>query len=292
MAFKTINFDLFKLKLPADSPVKFKDLFESLSVNYIPMSKDSKTILRTIDFIDKGDWILGAIDNIQMTDLPNQTDVKTQETNPLNIPDTSGLSFPTCFLYDKELDMVAFESGKNKLTFNNFCAYFEYIHNIKEIQTEIVLDPVDYAKLANINYISKFSVKIVKLQTGTVFHSKKKAVSNIIKAADDTDNSVLDLTLSSGLSRKSLKVSTIKNYITSLLSFKDSEEVTKIEINGREENEEHGTVLNFIENKVRFAIDVERKRNESENSIFEKLALLQTAYLKRRHDLLKSYKEK
>lgn len=69
-----------------------------------------------------------------------------------------------------------------------------------------------------------------------------------------------------------------------------TDEVTKLEITGRVSEESDIETINFVANRVRLQIEVERKRFNQSFATSEKYKLIEEEYLRIRKDLIKVYK--
>lgn len=84
----------------------------------------------------------------------------------------------------------------------------------------------------------------------------------------------------------------IKQKVRDLLKFKQTDEVQKLTITGRENDDKPSHVIDFIANRVKIFIKVEQHRFASSIVLKEKYELIQAQYLKIRKDLLREYKKK
>ena len=89
-----------------------------------------------------------------------------------------------------------------------------------------------------------------------------------------------------------LQSNKIKQIVRDLLQFKETEEVEHLEITGRESEDEVSKIIDFIANRVRIPIKIERKRFSTNFAIKEKYNLIEEGYRKVQPDLRKAYKLK
>lgn len=295
MALKTINFDVFKLTATNDQQdiVPFEKILLKKLSNYQTLGKSTGPILLIGDITKNGKFLFGTLAHNQMNDLPPALDSATGETSELPIKDTQGLAYYTSFLFDPELQMIAYESKQNGVSLKSYLEFFEMNYSLPPIESEIVIDPIEIQRLNKMGVIKKFYVKIAKVENGAIFNTNKSSFKQIIDSADGTNTNLLEYTITSGRSRDgSLSLNKIKQMAKDLLKYKDTEEVEKMIITGKETEEDTANAIDFIANKVRISIKVERKRFSTTFALKEKYDLLTEEYKKVHPHLLKAYKLK
>ncbi|TKK65422.1 hypothetical protein FC093_20135 [Ilyomonas limi] len=297
MAYKKINFDVFKLSAynSVDDIIGFETVLLNVLSSYRPIHKNTGPISLSDAVKQHGKFIVGTLAHTQMNDLPNYRNTQTGETGQLPLNDEQGLDYNTSFLFDKELQMLALESKKNGVSLQLFCNFFQHNYDLNKLETEIVIDPIEMQKLQRMSVVKKFKVKIAKVANGEIFSDggKRQSFGQIIDSADGTNTDTLEYVLTaSRLKSDSLNVNKIKQFIRELLIFRDTEEVTKLELTGKEDEDAASYPINFIGSRVRFQIEVERKRFSESFALQEKYSLLKESYNKIRPNLLKAYKYK
>jgi len=151
---------------------------------------------------------------------------------------------------------------------------------------------LEIKRLNSMTIIRKFTVKIAKLQYGTIFSSPKSSIQKIIKAADNTNNSTIEYSITSPrLKNSSLTLGIIRQTVRDLLRFKDTEEVQKLEVTGKMGEDDANDIINFITNKYRITIEVERKRHSQSFALKEKYEAMENEYKAIRPELYKAYKK-
>lgn len=296
MALKTLNFDIYKLKIVNENNdlIRFETILLNKLPNYKSLNKSSGPILIIGEIFKDGKFIYGTFAHNQMNELPPTLDTATGETSQLPIKDTQGLAYYTSFLFDPELQMIAFESNLNGVSLNSFCEFIEYNYSLSNpIESEIVIDPIEIQKLNKMGVIKKFQVKITKVENGEIFNSKKSSFKQIIDSADGTNTNTIEYTLSSGRAKNnSLSLNKLKQIVKDLMKYKETEEVEKLIITGRETEESSLDLIDFVSNKVRISFKVERKRFSTNFAIIEKYNLLTQEFQKVHVHLLKAFKHK
>lgn len=295
MAIKIINFDLYKLKVKnfeGDS-VQFENiLLDKLELyKSIHVGTDQVSIIDTIK--KEGKFIFGTLAHTQLSDLPPTLDITTGEPGEIPLKESQGLAYYTSFLFDPELQMIAYESKKNGVTLNSFLGFFQLNYNLNPIESEIVIDPIELERLNRMGLIKKFQVKIAKVVNGSIFNSNKSSFKQIINSADDTNTNVLEYTLTADRGNgNGLSINKIKQIVKDLLAYKETDEVEKLIITGKETDESATDVIDFIANRVRISIKVERKRLSSDFALSDKYFYVTEQYLKIQPHLLVAYKMK
>lgn len=295
MPLKTLNFDAFKLKVTNDQQdlIPFETILLDKRSAYRVLVKSSGPISVIADISRNGKFIYGTLAHNQMNDLPPFLDTTTGETGELPLTDTQGLAHYTSFLFDPELQFVIYESKQNGVSLKSFLEFFELNYSLPAIESEIVIDPIEIQRLNKMSVIKKFYVKIAKIENGEIFNSKKTSFKQIIESADGTNTNALEYTITSGRGRDgSLTLNKVKQMAKDLLKFKETEEVEKMVISGKETEEAPTDTIDFIANRVRIPIKVERKRFSTNFALKEKYDLLTEEYKKLQPHLIKAYKLK
>jgi hypothetical protein len=295
MAKKTLNFDLFKLACTNQQhePLKFEALLDDKSAPLVALPRGAGQVIIEGDIVKRGNFYFGTLAQIHMNDLPPAYDISTLKLEDLPLRPTQGLAYPTSFLFDKELQMIAFESKKNGVGLQSFCEFYERNFQVPQIETQIVIDPIEMQRLNDMTIIKKFQVKVAKVVNGEVFNQRKKSFKQIIASADGTNTNTLEYILTSERGKStSLKVTKIKQMTRELLQFRENEEVEKLVITGKEDEDNASRAIDFIANKVRLKFSVERERFSSAFSTSEKYEKLEEEYADILPSLRKAYKTK
>lgn len=295
MAKKKINFDLFQIFAAneAEEDIGFEDILLDVLDNYVSVLHNGNPVIVIDTNKEVGKFIFGTMANNQMNDLPSAYDNKTKKVAELPIVPTAGLAHYTSFLFDKELQIMLYEVKQIGVSFGLFCEFYEKNYNLPTISANLVIDPIDYKRLNKFNIIKKFSVKIARLQHGNLFSNKKPELQKLINIADSTNSGTIEYILTAKNPKdESLTLSFIKNAVRELLKYKKTEEVQVMEVTGKETEEEAADKINFITNRYRLTIEVERKRYNASFALKEKYEAMKNEYMKVRPELLKAYKPK
>lgn len=287
---KLINFDLYQLSLPKDDGRLIKDLIKDNLLTNEKFNGSNGPISKYGDFDIHGTLIQGTMCHSQMLDIPPSIDVTTNKIEELELRPEQGLAYLTSFIFDTETSIIIYESNKNGVSFGSFCDYLSYCFGVTII-SELVLNPADLERLQGWTQVTKFHVKVARLQNGTILDANKKAVRDVVQLASDTDANILETKITIGRSRlESLRKGRIIELVKSFIPYKDTEEVQFLEVSGRE-GDESVRPIDFIKNRIRLKIYVEKKRFTVSFSIKDKYDEMNIEYLKIRHTLIKAYKK-
>jgi hypothetical protein len=276
-----------------NEPIHFGSVLLSKLHRYRKVNKASGLIVLVGDIEKRNHFIFGTLAHNQMNDLPQSWDHETGEAGDLALTPSQGLAHYTSFLFDPALEMIAYESKVNGVHIKHFISFFEMNYNLSRIESDIVIDPIEVERLNRMTVIKKFHVQIARVENGTIFKNPKSSFHQIIQSADGTNTNVLEFTLkASRLEGGSLTPPRIKQMVRDLLRFKATEEVNKLALTGKESDKSPSKIINFIANRVRLTIKVERKRFTSHFALQERYQKVEKEYTSIRPHLLKAYKGK
>jgi len=250
-------FHLYKLTVEprADSVyTTFTELLNNPPVKPITLAKKGNPFQLEDKINKKNDIYTGTFCLIQKNELPPKAQFGKKPEKILDDEDDGGLGHYTSFVYDSSNEVIAIQSNRNGINANELAAYFRRNYKVKEIILEIIINPDKLEELNRMTKISSFEVSIAKPQNGSFIGSGskgKKSIDEINKIADDTNASVVRLSLGIGYSKdSSLKRSSILSYVRNLLSKTQHIDVKKIEVKGKEADNNHIEVLDLVTNKV------------------------------------------
>jgi hypothetical protein len=293
MALKSINCNVFQLTTvnKEGEAFDFAEVLLDKLENYNDVLQSGSPI-SIIEIKQEKKYIFGTLTHTQMNDLSPIVDSLTKSVvGEIEMSATQGLGHFTSFLFDKELQMLVFESKQHGVSLGSFCHFFERNYSMPPIETNFVLNPAELIKLNKMVIIKSFSVKIAKVVNGAIFNNEKASYGQIIKSADDTNTDTLEYTIKAGNS-DTLSLTKIKQMARDLFKFRESDEVEKLVISGKESDEKAQETINFVTNRVKITIKVERKRFSSSFALKEKYYLMEEEFNKVRPSLLKAYKLK
>ena len=177
------------------------------------------------------------------------------------------------------------ESVRNGVSIGGFCKFLTKNFDLPPIEAAVVINPQDMQKLYSFTTISKFHVKIARLENGNIFKDKKKSVSQITDSADNTNTDILEYKLGVRKRKDSLSLTKIKSMVIDFLKYKETEEVQKLDIIGKEEEDGSFELIDFIKQRLRDKITIEKERLISSFQIHEKYEQLTTVYRKHKKSL-------
>jgi hypothetical protein len=294
MPTRKINFDLFQLHVDSldGERVDFEDILLELLDNYTPITQNQSPVI-VIDTCKKGNrYVTGTMAHNQMYDLPPVADTVAGVVGELPIQSTQGLAHCTSFIFDKELQIIIYERRQNGVSFNSFCKFYESNYPIKYIEADIIVDPIDMKRLLSMEVIKKISVKVAKIQNGTLFSSTKTPTfKKMRQAADDTNFTTMEYTLKAGRSKSSSLVpKVIQKLVKELFRFTETEEVSVLSVTGKLDEDDQSNTIDFVTNRIKISIEVERARFNQAFSISEKYEAMEAEYQKIRPEVHKIYK--
>ncbi len=258
-----------------------------------PYSTGDGAIFSFGEFVQQNRCLFGTLVKCQTNDIPPKVNPTTRELNPLEITEKEGLGYSTCFLYDFITGIVMIEKTVKGPTVHSLAKFLMSNLDIPHIYAELVINPADIAKVMEMKSITKFHVKVKKVENGTIFHDpdQRKAVAQLIKTADDTNTNLLEIKLSASKKKKSLIAGTIKEMVRGLLHYKDTDEVEVLEIYGSEDEESHPQLVDLIKQRLSEYYFVERQRLIGSFTIKERYSAMDQIYAKHRPGLMQAYKE-
>lgn len=261
--------------------------------NFSPLDRDDGTVnLHGKLKASSAGYILGTIVNNQMTDIPPSYDNETHALSQLRLSETQGLGHPTSFLFDYQINVLMIEVVRNGVGVGAFCKYFRQNLGLPLFDASVVINPADYEKFNNMTHIRTFEVKIARVENGSIFSTtgKSRAVGQIIDSADNTNTKALVYRLTAPR-KESLKLNQIKNFVNGFLKFKDTEEVTALKVTGKEVDDDNAFPIDFIQQRLKDSMTVERERLIGNFDIQGKFGLMEQVYAKHRAGLLRTFKK-
>jgi hypothetical protein len=236
-------------------------LFENIPTNFQSIVYDDSKVNLFDNLKNKRGLVLGTLIRNQISDIPPKYNDVSRSIEPLDLTHDQGLGYATCFLYDPSLRILVIESIRNGVGIATLCAFLEKNFNLtNKIEPNFVINPTDLARFYDMGSIKKFEVKIARIHGGSIFNQKKKSINQITNAADQTDTDLLEYSLSVNRGHDTLSLSTIRNFVSSLLKFKGSDEVKAMKVTGKSFDSTTNDTIDFIKEKMVDSIFVERVR--------------------------------
>lgn len=248
-----------------------------------------------VDPIIKEDLIIGTVVLGRTSNLSGNVDKETRKIIRLGLGETEGLEKHSTFIIDLKANILALES--NGVSTRQVLNYLTDLIAIPKVEVAILINPSEIQKFYNMHTITKFTVKVAKVENGQMFNSNQSnSIGQVINSADETNMD--ELTYSIKVDRKnnhqkSLFKDKIVNFVKEFSIFKESDEVKELKVTG-EYNDDFGntksTLIDLIHERLHDFIEIEKDPRDS--TIFklaEKCEKLEMLYKRHRHDIIKTY---
>lgn len=240
----------------------------------------------------KAGYVMGTLVHSQMSDIPPGYDKNTRKLNPLNLSDSQGLGYPTSFIFDFNANILMTEVVRNGVSAGSFCKFIKTNLDLPAFEAALVINPADYDKFSKMTELTRFEVRVAKIEDGKLLNGKApQGLHQIMDSADKTNTNTLIYKLAS-TRNESLNLNTIRRFVNSFLKFKDSEEVEILKIMGRETEEDSPLAIDFIKQRLKDFITVEKQRLIGSFYIEDKYKKMEEVYDKHREGLIRIYKPK
>lgn len=302
---KRISLDFFKLEPVTKNEEEIPDLAQGIrkALTDIPDGFKFNSLKRTDDrifmfgeLVTKRPYILGTLVRVQLQDLPPSFDEHTQNLEPLKLSMAQGLAYPTCFLYDPDVNVVMIEHPRGGVTIGTFCKFLMVNLDIPKLDASVVINPVEMEKFLRMGVINRFHVRIAKVEDGDLLAGEgPKAVSQIIDSADQTNTDILEYKLSVRSAKgkgNTLSLARVRKWVNTFVKYKDTNEVQVLKVTGKDEENEQTSAIDLIKQRLREWISVEKQRLNGSFMINEKHEMMVEVYNKHRDGLLNMYKRK
>lgn len=295
---KNINLNFWLLAPEKESPdaveytkqrEEIKNVFNSPPASFQPLELFDSTVNVYEKIEQRGLYFLGTLIRNQIYDVPPKYDEQKLELSRLPVEVGQGLGYQTSFLFDPRYQIVMIESTNNCVGISTFCALLKKNFNLS-VDPRLVIDPAKMSAFNKMGVITKFKVKIASLQHGDLLRThKRSAVGQIIHSADDTNTDTLEYTLSVGKRKSALNRERIRGLVR-VFSKYDEEEIKTLIVTGKETDESDSNTIDFIQQKLRERITVDRPRINTTFNVDLHYTKLIEAY--DRHPDLSVYKVK
>lgn len=240
----------------------------------------------------ESDLLYGTLIHNQTKDFPFGYDDDEEQEEKLQLKDNQGLGYPTFFLYDPIINLVVIESAKNCVGIGDFCVFFENNLSLPSLDAAVVINPTEISKLNNMKSIVSFDLKIARLRSASPFKDKNMKLSQIVKAADNTNTDTLEVKMSVGYFRsESLDKNTIIGYVKEALRFKTKEnkDVKKLIVSGRSSDGGGAIPIDLIKERLHETIKVELVRQNTIGGATERYRNIYSAYVTHKKNLHEAY---
>ncbi|MCK7556541.1 hypothetical protein MKQ70_16560 [Chitinophaga sedimenti] len=189
----------------------------------------------------------------------------------LNLDDDEGLGHYTSFFYDSSNGIILVQLNRNGITANGVAKYFKrnFKNDINKVQFNIVINPSEIRKLQQMSEIRNVTLSVARVQGGGILANDEvvRAVGELRGIADKTNADTISITLGMGYAPGSLRRNGIWTMFRNLLRADTHGDIKKLEVTGRETDEEALKVIDFITNKVVIEVTLPKARYFDVNSI-------------------------
>jgi hypothetical protein len=265
-----IKFDIFQVETTFYDESdfdSFEDLLNNPPINQFTLARNGNQFDLYKQIQKRGNYYTGVFCLVQMNELPPKTKLGDTPAT-LGLDPDEGLGHYTPFIFDPEYNIIIIEAKYGGVTSNAIAEYYRRKYNLKDISFNLVIDPATIERLTRITDIRSLEVTIAKAENGGIFDSRNQSIRQITNIADGTNTNVLRIEMSAGLQRNTfLNSNKIKSIIRALVGYRETNEVIKAEIKGREGDEDRQHIIDFVKNRVRLLINLPRTRNITDRYI-------------------------
>jgi hypothetical protein len=263
----TTSFLLFKVTIEpydTDSYETLQEILDDPKDAYTLMAHDGDQfgldgLVRKTQGLYYGTFCL-----VQTQELPQKRKIGEEPEDLFDDDDADvGLGHYTSFFYDSANAMICIQSNRSGISANGIAHFFRRNYHIKDILFEFVINPADLARLDGLTQLNSFEISIAKLQDAQAFskNSTNASFNELVSIADNTQANTFRLYFGIGYQRNdSLVKAKVRRYLQSVINHQENNNVTKIEIRGREGDEENIQVFDLINNKIKLIVKLPRSR--------------------------------
>ncbi|HVY75926.1 MAG TPA: DUF6731 family protein [Puia sp.] len=210
----------------------------------------------------------GAFCLYQTTELPPKVKLGEEPEDLLSDND-AGLGYYTAFFYDPTNNFIGVQVNQNGISASGIAYFFKRNSTAKEIDFRIVIDPEEFDKLDGLSHISNFDISIAKPVNASQFASTSDSATfkELMSLADKSGSGVLKMHLGTGYGKSSLNKNVVKRIAKLLLRKATDYNVTKIEIKGRENEDDNQKVIDLINNKVKLTFIMAKQRSYNRSRV-------------------------
>lgn len=295
-----INYNFFQIIPRKTSNITAQEISDYLrtlkNMSEFKTQELSGSFLFIYEISVKEDIIIGTIILGRTSNLAGNVDRETKKVIRLGLEETQGLEKHSTFIIDIKANILVLES--NGVSTRLLLNYLTEVTSLPKTEVSVLINPSEIQKFFNMHTITKFTVKVAKVENGNIFKdAQNSSIGQVIKSADETNSD--ELTYSIKVDRKnnhqkSLFKEKIVNFVKDFLTFKETEEVKELKITG-EYNDDFGstkfTPIDLIHERLNDFIEIEKDpRDSTVFKIDEKYKKLEKLYSKHRHDVTSTYK--
>lgn len=249
----------------------FHDLLDNLPEDRIPMAKNGNKFDLYGEIQRRRNGIYsGTFSLIQASEIPPKARLG-EEPEDLDLEDDEGLVHFTSFIYDSTNSIILVQNNRNGITASGIAAYFQrnFSHEIRKIEFRVVINPAGIEKLQEVSEIRKMNLTIAGVEGGGILANDgvKRAVGELSSFADTSNAHTVNISLSMGYNQGSLNRNLIQRLFRAIGRSDQYGTVTKMEIVGRESDEDALRTIDFITNKVIIDVPLRNYRHYNDTVI-------------------------
>ncbi|WP_411824658.1 DUF6731 family protein [Leptospira sp. 'Mane'] len=224
---------------------------ENRNLNY------GETILRIQECsVDEHGIYEGNFVKIRMYGLPSKASIDGSLAE-FDLEDDEGMGEEASFLFDSNLQILAFQRNRYSVTMPTFSNYLKKKTNARsEIDFLPILTVDTLNKFKKMDSISKFHLKVAGISNPEAFKKSGYAPERVIDLLEEFGAPNMDLTFSMGFAKgSSLKIKSLEKAVNQFLKFarsKDDEtksEVTSLVVTGHD-SENHQEIIDLVANRL------------------------------------------
>lgn len=234
----------------------------------------------------------GEIVRLRMNNLPVKGSF-SGNVEDINLADDEGIGEQTAFIYHPETSILALQSTQHGPSMMHFTRYFESIINCSDcINLDLVLQKDAIKRLEKMQTVSKFKVRIAKVENMKMLATEEHGVKEIIELSEYLEAPTIDVEISNGRSKENaLSVTKIKEMTQSLfrINKNQSKTVKTLRISGSS-NDNEKIYIDLIKDRMRESVSLNQSSKSRNIPYGEKQFALREAWNRRESEILSLYK--
>jgi hypothetical protein len=243
---KTIYTDFYRPEFKEDDMTSISNLFETIISKKIEDRNldfgESTVRIQDCNKNSEG-YYEGNFVKIRMLALPSRASLKG-DLNQFDLEAYEGMGEEAAFLYDPILNILAMQRNRYSITTGTFSKYLKKKgENKNDVDFYPIITEDSLEKFKSMKTITKFQLKIAGISNPERFKNSGKAPGNVIDLLNEFGAPHMDLTISMGYSKNSMKLTSIQRAAKQFLQFsrkeKDNEmksDVTSLIVSGNSED--------------------------------------------------------
>jgi hypothetical protein len=232
------------------------------------------------------DVLQGELIRIRLGEEPKKANTKGRvETILFN--EDEGLGEQTAFLYDPELQMVAYHEHRGGVTLTNAARYFKAVGRVRAVEFQPVLRPEVFDRVARMGTVREFIVYLAGVHHGGRLRGLGRSALSLFGAASAFQAPKAKFHLSIG---REGSLQHVKEVVNDFMRA-DAElrkQFTKLVVVGTEaEGDDHEEVINLIEDRLVVPMTIELGSGRLTDA--RRRAAVHDAWLNQRDSLRATY---